>query len=253
MTPSLRTFITGAVFSFVTVWSAQAQTMSVTPNPADSDELDEYASVTVSDPLEPMNRAVFKFNNGLYDYVLRPVGKGYVRVTPKPVRKGITNFFNNLRFPIRFVNSALQGKFQRAGLETGKFAVNTVAGIGGLIRVSDAVPALAAISEEDTGQTFGVWRVGKGPYLVLPFFGPSTVRDTTGMVGDHVLNPLNWNLKHNIDWYDWKVSTGVTVVNGVNSLPGAIAAYDALRKDALDPYVAVRSAYIQYREAAIQK
>lgn len=230
-----------------------AQKTPAEPDPEVVDEMDEYAVVQVYDPLEPMNRAVFRFNDGLYDYALRPISKGYTRVMPEPARHGIRNFFDNIRFPIRFVNSALQGKFKRAGLETGKFAVNTFVGFGGLLRVSDDVPSLATIPREDTGQTLGVWGVGKGPYLVLPLFGPGTARDTAGIVGDYFLNPLNWNLRENIEWYTWEVETGVTVIGVVNSLPDILNTYDIPRKDAIDPYVSVRSAYIQYREAAVKQ
>jgi len=231
----------------------RAQKTPAEPEAAVIDDMDDYATIKVSDPLEPMNRVVFKFNDGLYDYVLRPVSKGYTTVVPTPVRSGIRNFFENIRFPVRFVNSALQGKFARAGLETEKFFVNSVAGLGGFIRISDEVPRLAAIPREDTGQTLGVWRIGSGPYLVLPILGPGTVRDTAGVVGDYFLTPINWNLRENLEWYTWQVHTGVQVVNGVNTLPDLLETYDAPRKDAFDPYIAVRSAYIQYREAAVKK
>jgi phospholipid-binding lipoprotein MlaA len=250
MKPTLPFFLFGICFA---VTSAFAQKTPARPDPAIVEEMDDYAVVQVSDPFEPVNRAIFKFNDGLYDYVLRPVAKGYTFVVPAPARPGITNFFDNIRFPVRFVNSALQGKFKRAGLETGKFAVNTVAGIGGFIRISEDVPALARIAQEDTGQTFGVWRIGKGPYLVLPLLGPGTARDTVGFVGDYFLNPLNWNLKDNINWYTWEIDTGVTAVNIVSRLPETFATYDAARKDAFDPYLAVRSSYVQYREAAVKQ
>lgn len=235
------------------VLPARAQKTPAQPDPALVDEVDDYAVVQVYDPIEPVNRAVFKFNDGLYDYVLRPVSKGYTRVVPAPARRGLGNFFDNLRFPIRLVNSLLQGKFRRAGLETEKFYVNTIAGLGGFIRISDDVPALAAVPREDTGQTFGVWHIGKGPYLVLPLFGPGTARDTVGAVGDYFLNPLNWDLKPKLDHYGWEEETAVTTINAVNALPDLLNTYDAPRKDALDPYIAVRSAYIQYRDAAVKQ
>lgn len=253
MNTSLRSLLLGTGLALAWASSAVAQKTPAPPDPAVVDELDDYAGVNISDPLEPVNRVVFKFNNGLYDYVLRPVSKGYTFVVPSPARTGIRNFFENIRFPVRFVNSALQGKFKRAGLETGKFAVNTVAGVGGLFRVSDRVTSLAAVPGEDTGQTFGVWRIGQGPYLVLPVLGPGTVRDTAGLVGDHFLNPLNWNLRENIEWYTWEVDTAVTVVGALNGLPDALETYDAARKDALDPYIAVRSGYAQYRAAAVKQ
>lgn len=253
MKPRLSLLLLGVWVAAASAPLARAQKTPVRPDPAVVEEMDEYASEDISDPLEPINRAIFKFNDGLYTYALRPISKGYVAVVPEAGREGIDNFFQNLMFPIRVVNCTLQGKFRRAGLETGKFAVNTVAGIGGFIRISDDVPALASIPREDTGQTLGVWHIGRGPYLVLPFFGPGTVRDTVGLVGDYVLSPTNWDIQQNVDWYRWKVVTGVNVVNGVQRLPGVLKTYDAVRKDALNPYIAVRSSYVQYREAAIKQ
>ena len=231
---------------------AQAQNPPASPDPAVVEEMDEYASVQISDPLEPMNRAIFKFNDRLYTYVLRPISKGYVAVVPAAGRNGIENFFHNILFPVRVVNCTLQGKFHRAGQETGKFAVNTLTSVG-FLRVSEDIPALASVPREDTGQTHAEWHIGQGPYLVLPLFGPGSVRDTVGMVGDHFLNPLSWDIQQNVEWYNWKVKTGVTVVNGVQRLPGMLKTYDAVRKDALDPYIAVRSSYVQYREAAVKQ
>jgi phospholipid-binding lipoprotein MlaA len=253
MKPLLHSLILGAVLTGFFSPLALAQKMPADPDQAAGDDMDDYATVQVSDPLEPMNRAIFKFNDGVYAYVLKPISTGYTKVVPEPARYGIRNFFDNLRFPVRFVNSALQGKFGRAGRETEKFFVNTVAGLGGFIRISDDVPALADLPIEDTGQTFGVWGIGKGPYLVLPILGPGTVRDTVGFGGDYYLNPLNWNLRENIDGYTWEAETGVVVTSAVSSLPGILYTYDSVRKDAIDPYIAVRSAYVQYREAAVKK
>jgi phospholipid-binding lipoprotein MlaA len=225
------------------------------PDPATREAVDddEYAVVKVYDPLEPFNRAMFKFNNGLYDYVFRPVSTGYVKVTPVKVRDGLGNFFSNLVFPIRFVSDVLQGKFKRAGLETKKFYVNTVAGLGGFIRISDGVPSIANIPGEDLGQTFGVWGIHKGPYLVLPVLGPGTARDTVGLVGDYFLNPMHWNQLQNVNGYQWWWDTTVQTTDAVNSLPGRLKLYDEQKKAALDPYVAVRSAYVQYRDAAVKR
>lgn len=248
----LRSLLMCAAAAFVCAPSVLAQKTPAEPDPDLVDEIDDYA-IVIYDPLEPVNRAIFAFNDGLYDYALRPISKGYTRVVPQPVRHGIRNFFDNIRFPIRFVNSTLQGKFALAGRETQKFAVNTVAGLGGFIRVSDSVPSLASLPKEDTGQTLGVWRVGRGPYLVLPILGPGTARDTVGIVGDYFLNPLSWNLNNNIEWYDWEVETGVTAVGVLNTLPDILDTYEAARKDAIDPYLAVRSAYIQYRDAAVKQ
>ena len=252
MKPRIPFLLTSLVLASASAPLVCAQKAPVTPEPAVVEEMDEYATVKVADPLEPMNRAIFKFNDGLYTYALRPVSKGYVAVVPSTAREGIENFFHNLMFPVRAVNCVLQGKFTRAGQESGKFVVNTISSLG-FIRVSDDIPVIALVPSEDTGQTFGVWHIGMGPYLVLPVFGPSTARDTVGMVGDYFLTPINWDLHQNIEWYNWKVKTGVDVVNGVQRLPSLLKTYDAVRKDSLDPYIAVRSSYVQYRDAAIKQ
>jgi phospholipid-binding lipoprotein MlaA len=219
----------------------------------DAVDEDEYAVAKIYDPLEPFNRAMFNFNNGLYDYVFRPVSAGYITVVPAPARRGLGNFFTNLRFPIRFVSSLLQGKLKRAGLETEKFVVNTLAGLGGFIRASDGVPSLADVPSEDLGQTFGVWGIHKGPYLVLPVLGPGSARDTVGLVGDYFLNPMHWNQLQHVDGYHWWWDTALQTTDTVNSLPGLLKLYDDEKKAALDPYVSVRSAYIQYRDAAVKR
>lgn len=249
-------FATALLTLALAVWCAPLSRAQNAPREVDpnlSDEVDEYAVVQVYDPIEPFNRAMFKFNNGLYDYVLRPVSKGYVKAVPEPARHGLSNFFANLRFPIRFVSDVLQGKFKRAGLETKKFYVNTVAGLGGFIRISDDVPSLANIPSEDLGQTLGVWGFHKGPYLVLPVLGPGTARDTVGLAGDYFLNPLHWDQLRYVDGYHWYWDTTVQTTDTVSALPDLLNTYDATRKSAIDPYVSVRSAYIQYRDAAVKQ
>ncbi len=212
-----------------------------------TDELDDYAVVQVSDPLEPLNRATFKLNDGLYSYLFKPVSKTYETITPSPVRRGLDNAFENVKFPVRFVNSALQGKFDRAGKEVGKFGINTLAGVAGLFKKSDEIPALADVPAEDTAQTFARWGVGKGPYIVLPVLGPSTARDAVGLAGDYVLNPVNWGFAVHGSVRDaaWIPST----VNTIRSLPDQLSRYDESRANAVDPYVSVRSVYYQNRKA----
>lgn len=215
-----------------------------------ADDLDEYAVVEISDPLEGLNRGTFWVNDKLYLVLFRPISKGYEKVMPRPVRKGIDNAFENVKFPVRFVNSALQGKFKRAGLETEKFLVNTIAGIGGLFRVSDKIDSLANLPEEDTGKTFAKWGMGHGPYIVIPFLGPSSLRDGVGLVGDYALNPVNWG----VFWkgkHDWTMIP--PSANTLRALPTQLGVYDNAKKDTVDPYIAVRSAYVQYRAEAMKK
>ena len=120
------------------------------------------------------------FNDELTTYALRPVAHGYALIVPLPARTGISNFFDNLQFPVRFVNSVLQGKLKRSAQETGKFVFNSTFGIGGLFRVSDHVSGLTDIPPEDFGQTLAAWGLPPGPYLVIPVLGPSDCRDLVG-------------------------------------------------------------------------
>lgn len=221
----------------------------------DDGEVDEYATASdISDPLEKLNRGTFWVNDQLYTFLLRPISKGYELILPRPVRKGIDNAFENVKYPVRVVNCTLQGKFKRAGQETGKFVVNTVGGVGGIFRPAESIPALANLPEEDTAQTFGQWGIPNGAYLVLPLLGPSSVRDAVGLVGDYALNPVNWPYLY---WYgsrskhDWVIVPPLS--NTLRSTPGQIDRYDTITKDAVDPYLSARSAYSQNRAEAIKK
>lgn len=219
------------------------------------DDLDEYETALISDPLEPLNRRVFWCNDKLYTFLFRPISKGYEMVLPKPVRKGIDNAFTNIQYPVRVVNCALQGKFKRAGQETGKFVVNTIGGIGGIFTPAEKLRALAGVPAEDTAQTFAKWGIGHGPYLVLPLLGPSSARDTVGLAGDYALNPVNWGV---IYWHgghdyehDWTMIP--PTANSLRLLPSQLETYDDATKDAVDPYLSVRSTYVQNRAAAAEK
>jgi phospholipid-binding lipoprotein MlaA len=217
-----------------------------------TDTLDDYDTATeVSDPLEPLNRATFKLNDGLYNFVLRPISKGYTTVLPSPVRQGIDNVYDNVKFPVRFVNSGLQGKFKRAGQEVQKFGVNTFAGFGGLIKQSDRIPSLASVPEEDSGQTLATWGVGHGPYIVLPILGPSTAREVVGLAGDYALNPINWGFALKGDADDWAWIP--PAVNNLRQLPIQLEKYDDSKANAIDPYTAIRSTYIQNRNSAAKQ
>ena len=159
-----------------------------------------------------------------------------------------------MKYPVRFVNSSLQGKFKRAGQETGKFLVNSLGGLGGIFRVSDKVPDLVNVPSEDLGQTLAKWGVGHGPFIVLPLLGPSSARETVGLAGDYVLNPVNWGFF----WHgggksehDWTMIP--PAANTLRSLPGQLDIYDAATKEAVDPYISARSAFIQNRAEATRE
>ena len=231
-----------------------AQPAAVAP----ASEATDFGNVPVqktNDPLQRFNRTIFAFNDTLYTHVLRPVSHGYVVIVPRPARSGVSNFFDNLGFPVRFANCVLQGKFTRSGQETGKFVLNSTVGVGGLIRVSDHVSSLADVPAEDFGQTLGVWGFSSGPYLVIPLLGPSDFRDLVGFVGDYALYPLNWyplGIIHHTFVSD-VVLIALSATRSVSGLPKAIDTYDQMKSAAVDPYIAVRDAYLSYRAAQIKK
>jgi len=217
---------------------------------ADEDDWDEVAEVKVHDPIEPVNRGIFWFNHQLYTYVAKPFSTAYKFIFPGLVRDGIRNAYDNVRFPVRFVNHTLQGRLDRTAQETGKFVVNTTAGVGGLMRPADKIPALAEVPKADTGQTFAKWGIPHGPYLVLPVIGPTSSRDLVGTAGDTVLNPVSW-LAFLFGGAAW--TTAVSAPSGAHSIPEQMDRYDMATKDALDPYISSRTGYIQYRNAAAQR
>lgn len=229
-----------------------AAASSATATPAGDDEfVDEYASAVpqVRDPLERINRTMFKFNNSVYDRVLTPLAHGYENVVPRLARRGIRSFFDNVHFPVRLLACVMEGKIDRAASETGKFVVNSTVGLAGFIRVSDRFPALR-VPEEDLGQAFGKWGFGHGPFLVLPVLGPSSVRDGIGSLCDYYATPTRW---HFMQSYDWEVRWGVPTIDTLSSLPEILGTYNSLRKAAVDPYIAFRNGYIQYRDGQLKE
>jgi len=238
------------IAAFLTT-TLRAQMVPVLPQ----EDEDDVVVVAVADPFENFNRAMFRFNDGAFTYVLRPINRGYEFVVPSPVRKGLGNAFDNVKFPVRFAGSLLQGKVRRATRETGKFVVNTVGGVGGLLRPAEKIPALADLPEEDLGQVFAVWGMPAGPYLVLPLLGPSNPREVLGFAGDYVLMPTNWDSLNvgNRTWIDEDYRTLVTVTEFVSALPSVVGAYDAITGEAIDPYIALRDAYASHRETETKK
>ncbi len=217
----------------------------------DDDEFSEdganATAASIADPLEGVNRAIFAFNDGAYTIVVDPFTKGYTRVVPKEARKGLHNFFENLEYPVRFTSSILQFKFGRAAQETGKFLVNTTAGLGGFMDAAKEFDGLTP-PKEDIGQAFGAWGVKHGFYIVLPFVGPSSLRDLVGNFGDSVVDPISepWS---QID--DDSDRTALRAVELVNELPEIIDLYNTVTDSAIDPYVAMRDGYAQLRAAKV--
>ena len=217
-----------------------------------SDELDQFYDefnedqVQVSDPLILWNRAMFHFNDRFYFWFLKPMATGYKAVVPQSARIGVRNLFYNLAFPIRFVNCLFQGKFEGAGNEFARFVGNTTVGLGGLLDVATKKMNVEKY-EEDLGQTFGSYGIGPAFYINWPILGPSCLRDTVGLVGDLFLDPENYIFTRT------KYNAAVKAYQGINKTSLTIGDYEDLKKAALDPYVAVRDAYFQYRRGQIKK
>ena len=199
----------------------------------------------IYDPIEPINRAIFSFNNVADRIVLEPISKGYKKL-PSPVQSGISNFLSNLRAPLVVVNQLLQGQGENAIQSTGRFLVNSTVGVFGLIDVAEKIGLEE--KEEDFGQTLATWGVGDGFYIVLPLFGPSNLRDTTGMVMTMVTDPINAFAAS--EGEAWLVPMR-TAVNAIDQRSKIIDEVNALRDNSVDYYAAVRSSYYQNREAAI--
>lgn len=208
-----------------------------------SDEDTEEGVVQVADPLQPWNRAMFHFNDKLYFWVLKPVSRGYKAVIPTPVRSGVRNFFRNITAPIRMVSALLQGKGRRASAELTSFLINSTVGVLGFGNPAKRWPELSH-SEEDLGQTLATYGIGDGFYLVWPILGPSTLRDSVGMVGDWFLNPIS---------YVQPIEAYLEIRAGeiVNDTSFRIGDYESLKEAAIDPYIALRNAYIQNRKKKV--
>ena len=199
----------------------------------------------IYDPLEGFNRAIFSFNNVADKVVLEPVAKGYKKL-PSPIQSGIGNFINNLKLPLAALNQLLQGQGKNAAESTGRFLVNSTVGVFGLIDVADNIGLDQ--KEEDFGQTLATWGVGDGFYIVLPLFGPSNLRDTTGMVMTMMTDPINAYAVTQGE--AWAIPLR-TAANAVDQRSQIIDEVNALRDNSVDYYAAVRSSYYQNRKAAI--
>lgn len=216
-----------------------------------NEDPETLAGPLIPDRIEKINRAVFKFNDGLYRVAVKPIAHGYVKVVPPLIRRGIGNFFHNLAYPTRLVSNILEGHPRNAWLETHRFLVNTVGGFGGFGAPADRDPKLQ-IPDNDLGQAFGSWGVGHGTYLVIPLLGPTSLRDGIGQgLSGIYLSPTQY-------LPEWEERTGATVIDGTNKLPEAMDAYDNLKGASIDPYSALRNAFAarraqQVREQKVRK
>jgi phospholipid-binding lipoprotein MlaA len=210
-----------------------------------SDAGTEEGAVGVADPLEGWNRAMFLFNDRLYFWLLKPVARGYKALMPTAARRGVRNFFRNITAPVRMVSALLQGKGRAASAELTSFLINSTVGVLGFGDPAKRWPELSP-SKEDLGQTLGTYGIGEGFYIVWPILGPSTLRDSVGMVGDWFLDPTSY-----VEPYEAYLA--VWTIENVNETSFRIGDYESMKEAAIDPYVAIRNAYIQNRKKKVEE
>ena len=211
------------------------------------DEFD-YQYAIIEDNAENFNRSMFNFNDKLYYHVIKPANKGYNKVIPEKARMSIRKMFLNIGMPGRFLNCLFQGKFKGAGSEVARFFINSTLGVAGMFDPAKKLLKLE-MQDEDFGQTLAKFGVNNGTYLVLPGLGPSSTRDTIGLIGDIAMNPLTW------------VSAFVTpfasagrpydTFNNFSLDDGRL--YEGIVEGAIDPYVALQDTYVQNRNEKIEK
>lgn len=215
-----------------------------------------YAKIEeVFDPLSGYNRVMTTFNDKVFIYALNPTAKGYAYILPKTVRSGVSNFFDNLMFPLRFVNNLLQLKFQNSVEELGRFLINTTFGLAGFMD-----PAKTEFGwvqhDEDFGQTLGFYGVGEGFHVVLPFLGPSNLRDMVGLVADSYTSPLSTTGSSDIVYKIPETQAQSLAISGtdiINDTSLRLGLYESLKKDAFDLYPYFRDLYNQRRNTLIKE
>jgi len=202
----------------------------------------------IADPIAPFNKAMYHVNDKLYFWLLKPVTQVYSHTVPEPFRVVFSNAFDNLMSPGRVVNNLFQLRFKAAGNEFIRFIFNTIAGIGGLGDV--AAPALGIKKQEaDFGQTLGHYGIGHGFYLVLPFFGPSSLRDGVGIAADRFMYPLSYISSNELSF---GAAAGIFAGEKVNDTSFHVGEYESFKDAAIDPYIAMRDAFVQYRQKKVE-
>ncbi len=215
----------------------------------DQDEFDEEfdeEEFVVYDPLEPMNRVFFEFNDLFYEWLLKPVGDGYTWLIPRELRVSFGNFFYNLAMPVRLINTTLQGDFVDSGRVLSRFLINSTLGVWGLVDVADQQWGIKR-RRADFGQTLGRWGVGEGVFFCWPLIGPSNMRDSLGLAVDIYSHPLPYLQDESIVNYSYYATTRL---NKYSLNPNL---YDDLKEMSIDPYIASRQAYYEFRRAFIAR
>ncbi len=196
--------------------------------------------------LESYNRGMYKVNKTVDTYTLKPLAKGYKAITPDPVEKSVNNFFSNIGEVGTFVNSILQGKLHNAAVSSSRIVWNTTLGIGGLFDVATAFNLKS--DPEDFGQTLRKWGIPEGPFIMLPLFGPSTITDTVGRVGDAYISPYR-----QYDWHNKDIRQSVIGLRALNSRVQLLPMTNMLENISSDEYLFVKSAYLQQRRCSLMK
>jgi len=233
------------------VQTVSAETSSQNKAEIDLDDYDDFGAEdeTLSrDPLEGWNRFWFGFNDGFMQYVLKPAHKGYSAVVPEPLRNAVSNFKHNLAFPARVLNFLLQGEFAQAGIEFSKAMGNFMVTLGFGDVTSRNEPLFPYDPEAACfDHTLYVWGVPDGPYFIAPFLGPGTVRSTVGFGGDAAMKPQNYMID------EWYATLAFDTYLHFNDAGRLIKAYDTVTENALEPYVAMRNAYLSQRLKRLEK
>ncbi len=235
----------GLLISFLLITTLLSGCASTGGQYGDSAESQQAVAVEESvaniDPFETVNRAVYGFNDALDRAIVKPVAKGYKKVIPRPVRTGVSNFFSNLLEPTTTVNALLQGKPKETVQSLGRFLVNSTVGVLGIFDV--ATPLEIPKYKEDFGQTFAVWGAGPGPYIVLPFLGPSNLRDFGGTIARYAFTDVTGSL-------DADAAAGATILRLLDTRTKLLGFEETLDLQ-IDPYAFVRESYSQARIKAI--
>jgi phospholipid-binding lipoprotein MlaA len=212
------------------------------------EEADSAEGAHIADPIEPWNRAMYHVNDKLYFWLLKPVARGYRYIVPEYVRGMFSNFYQNIKAPIRIVNNLLQGKPKYAALELSRFVINSTIGVAGFWERATKNFCING-READFGQTLGKYGVGFGFYIVWPILGPSSPRDTLGWAGDRALAPTSYVSSATIS----PESVGLFAHEKTNYTSFHIGDYEAIKGAAIDPYIAMRDAYVQYRKKVVEE
>lgn len=223
----------------------RAAELSDTPalTPASGSTSNDAGDAIDYDPWEPINERIFWLNHDVVDrYAVKPTARVWQRVVPRVVRSSLTNAFDNLGMPDRFVNNVLQGRFEGAGREVVRLVLNTTVGVAGLVDVAARLGVHK--SDADTGQTLGLYGVGPGPYVQVPLMQPLDVRDGIGYGIDMLLDPLSY-------FAPFLATLGPSIVNRLNERASYLERYGDAEDASLDPYAAVRDGYLQSRLASI--